>query len=127
MFRESTRQMAHRVHANERSVLATPGMRRVPWLQMRRLECPMATDFVLDDLIDTLRTRLSETLSLLMPDRPVEELTDRIEPIIQSTLERFDLVPRAAFDNQVAVLERLQVTLGELEQRVSALEAEQPS
>ena len=83
----------------------------------------MATDFVLDDLIDTLRTRLSETLSQLMPDRPVEELTDRIEPIIQSTLERFDLVPRKAFDNQVAVLERLQATLRELEQRISTLEA----
>lgn len=87
----------------------------------------MATDFALDDLIDTLRTRLSETLSLLMPDRPVEELTDRIEPIIQSTLERFDLVPREAFDNQVAVLERLQATLGVLEQRIITLEAEQPS
>ena len=87
----------------------------------------MATDFVLDDLIDTLRTRLSETLSLLMPDRPVEELTDRIEPIIQSTLERFDLVPREAFDNQVAVLERLQATLSELEQRISTLEADPPA
>ncbi len=87
----------------------------------------MATDFALDDLIDTLRSRLSDALSLLMPDRPVEELTDRIEPIIQSTLERFDLVPRQAFDHQVAVLERLQATLGELEARISELEAEGPT
>ena len=84
----------------------------------------MATDFALDDLIDTLRTRLSEALSGLVPDRPVDDLTDRIEPIIQSTLERFDLVPRQAFDNQVAVLERLQATLAELEARISELEAE---
>jgi len=87
----------------------------------------MATDFALDDLIDTLRSRLSDALSLLMPDRPVEELTDRIEPIIQSTLERFDLVPRQAFDHQVAVLERLQATLGELEARISELEADGPT
>ena len=83
----------------------------------------MAQDFALDDLIDTLRTRLGDALSGLVPDRPVDDLTDRIEPIIQSTLERFDLVPRRVFDNQVAVLERLNATVAELEGRIAELEA----
>ena len=83
----------------------------------------MANDFALDDVIDLLRSRLGESLSTLLPDRPVDDLTDRIEPIIQSTLERFDLVPRRAFENQVAVLERLQQRIVELEGRLANLEA----
>lgn len=87
----------------------------------------MANDYALDDLIDTLRSRLSETLSVLMPDRPIDDLTDRIEPIIQGTLERFDLVPRRAFENQVAALERVAARIDALEQRVAALESGRPS
>lgn len=86
----------------------------------------MAADFVLDDVIDTLRRRLTETLAALAPDQPVDELADRIEPIIQGTLERFDLVPRRAFDNQVAALKRAQERLEELEQRIAALEGTDP-
>jgi len=86
----------------------------------------MASEHGLDDVIDTLRSRLAETLSALMPDRPIDDLTDRIEPIIQGALERLELVPRAAFDAQVAALERLKERLATLEQRIADLERRHP-
>jgi BMFP domain-containing protein YqiC len=90
-------------------------------------ERAMARDFALDDVIDTLRAGLSETLATLVPERRVEDLADRIEPILQSTFERFDLVPRRAFERQVAALQRVERRLDELEQRVRALEDDNAS
>lgn len=77
----------------------------------------MDRDRFAEDLSDRLSSRLPPGLDALR-----EDLRRNFRAIIQSSLDRLDLVSREEFEVQRAVLERARARLGELEQRIAELE-----
>jgi len=75
--------------------------------------------FRLDDLARQLAQSLPQNLRALGDD-----LERNFRALLQSGLERMDLVTREEFDVQRAVLERTREKLEALEARLTALEAE---
>lgn len=51
-----------------------------------------------------------------------QEVKKNLKPLVESVLERMDLVTREEFDTQVMVLRRTREKLEALEQQVAALE-----
>ncbi len=54
------------------------------------------------------------------------DLEKNCRTALSALLERMDLVTREEFDIQLRLQQRLQETVGELRQRISALEGERP-
>lgn len=71
------------------------------------------------DALSRMANLLTEAVTRVLPNAAGADLT----PIIESTLARFELVPRDEFERQVAEVERLHGELARLEARIGALEA----
>lgn len=71
----------------------------------------------IDDLAKRLSAALPEGFTALRKD-----LESNFKAILQSGLERMDLVSRREFDVQAAVLQRTREQLNVLEQRLAELE-----
>ena len=72
---------------------------------------------LIDDLARRLGGSLPESLRSLR-----EDLEQNFKATLQSALGRLDLVTREEFDLRSDMLERARLRLGELEQRLEALE-----
>ncbi len=81
----------------------------------------MDRDRFAEDLSERLSSRLPPGLNALR-----EDLRRNFRAIIQSNLERLDLISREEFEVQKAVLERTRARLVELERRVAELEGHPP-
>jgi BMFP domain-containing protein YqiC len=84
----------------------------------------MTTQRPFPDAIETLTAKLSEALAAVLPAGADWQRT--LSPIIESTLERLELVPREDFERQRAQLERLSRDVAQLEERIAALEPRRP-
>lgn len=84
----------------------------------------MPADRPISDAIETLTTRLSEALAAVLPDGA--DWRDRLTPIVEGAMARFELVPRQDFERELANVERLQRDIASLEARISALEPSEP-
>lgn len=76
----------------------------------------------LDDLARRLADSVPEGLKNFGRD-----LEGNFKAVLQAQLARLDLVTRQDFDVQAAILARTQSRIGELEERLTALEAEKRS
>jgi len=76
------------------------------------------------DPLATITQRLSDALAAVLPAGA--DWQRRVEPIIEATLERLELVPREDFERQRAQLERLGAEVTRLEARIAALEGAAP-
>jgi BMFP domain-containing protein YqiC len=74
------------------------------------------------DALSRMASLLSEAVTRVMPNSAAADWQSRITPVIESTLARFELVPRDEFERQVAEVERLHGELARLEARIGALE-----
>jgi len=66
---------------------------------------------------------LSERIRELMRNSPAPDIEKNLRALLASWFDRMDLVMREDFDVQRKLLERAQLRLAELEDRVKALEA----
>ena len=80
----------------------------------------MPADNPITDAIESLTARLSEALAAVLPEGA--DWRGRLTPIVEATMERFELVPRQDFERALQHLEHLQADIALLEARISALE-----
>ena len=69
--------------------------------------------------LDDLAARIGKAVEA----SPVKDIEKTIKSMLTSGLSRLDVVPRAEFDTQAAVLAKTREKLEQLEARVAALEA----
>jgi ubiquinone biosynthesis accessory factor UbiK len=69
--------------------------------------------------LDDLAARIGKAVEA----SPVKDIEKTIKSMLTSGLSRLDVVPRADFDAQAAVLARTREKLEQLEARVASLEA----
>ena len=69
--------------------------------------------------LDDLAARIGKAVEA----SPVKDIEKTIKSMLTSGLSRLDVVPRADFDTQVAVLAKTREKLEQLEARVASLEA----
>ena len=66
---------------------------------------------------------LARRIGRLIEASPARDIEKNVKALLQSGLQRLDLVPREEFDIQATVLSRSREKLEALEQRVAELEA----
>lgn len=66
---------------------------------------------------------LARKIGRLVESSPAKDIEKNVKALLHSGLQRLDLVPRAEFDIQAAVLSRSRQKLEALELRVAELEA----
>ena len=66
---------------------------------------------------------LSERIRELLRDSPAQDIEKNMRALLAGWFDRMDLVMREDFEVQRKLLERAQIRLAELEDRVKALEA----
>ena len=71
------------------------------------------------DKLDELAKRIGQAIG----ESPAKDVEKNIKLVLQSALQRLDLVPREDFDLQTQVLQRTREKLEALEARVATLEA----
>ena len=69
-------------------------------------------------LLDDLAARIGKAVQA----SPMKEIDATVKSVLTSGLSRLDVVPRAEFDIQAAVLARTREKLEQLEARVAAME-----
>ena len=70
--------------------------------------------------LEALFKRLRETLGELAPD----PLMSQMRPVVEGFFEQFQLVPKRDYDAHIGKLQRLEVTVADLEARIAELEAD---
>jgi BMFP domain-containing protein YqiC len=80
----------------------------------------MPADRPIPDALANITAALSDALSRVLPDGP--DWRSRLTPVIEATIDRLELVPREAFERQLAQIERLTRDVARLEERIRALE-----
>ena len=70
------------------------------------------------DKLDELAKKISRAIS----ESPAKDVEKNIKALLQSALQRLDLVPREDFELQTQVLQRTREKLEALEARVATLE-----
>jgi len=73
--------------------------------------------------LDELAKKLSETLR----DSPAKDVERNVKAMLQSGLQRLNLVPRDEFEIQAQMLARTRDKLEALEARVAELESRRPT
>ena len=73
--------------------------------------------------LDELAKKLSETLR----DSPAKDVERNVKAMLQSGLQRLNLVPRDEFEIQTQMLARTRDKLEALEARVAELESRRPT
>ena len=73
--------------------------------------------------LDELAKKISQAIS----ESPARDVEKNIKALLQSALQRLDLVPREEFELQTQVLQRTREKLDALEPRVKTLEARRSS
>ena len=71
---------------------------------------------------DDLAARIGKAVE----SSPAKDIEKNVKAMLQSGLARLDVVTRAEFDTQAAVLAKTREKLEQLEQRVAELEARTP-
>ena len=71
------------------------------------------------DKLDELAKKIGQAIG----ESPAKDVEKNIKLVLQSALQRLDLVPREDFDLQTQVLQRTREKLEALEARVATLEA----
>lgn len=84
----------------------------------------MSADRPISDAIESLTARLSESLAAVLPDGA--DWRARLTPIVEATMEHFELVSRQDFERELRNVERLRGDIELLEARISALEPNEP-
>lgn len=74
-------------------------------------------------MLDELARRIGQTISA----SPAKDVEKNIKALLQSSLQRLDLVPREEFELQTQVLLRTREKLEALEARIAQLEARRAS
>lgn len=75
------------------------------------------------DKLDELAKKISQAIG----ESPAKDLEKNVKALLQSALQRLDLIPREEFELQTEVLRRTREKLEALEARISALESNRPS
>jgi hypothetical protein len=70
-------------------------------------------------MLDELATRIGQMIDA----SPAKDIEKNIKALLQSSLQRLDLVPREQFELQTQVLQRTREKLEALEARVAQMEA----
>jgi len=70
-------------------------------------------------MLDELATRIGQMIDA----SPAKDIEKNIKALLQSSLQRLDLVPREQFELQTRVLQRTREKLEALEARVAQMEA----
>ncbi len=76
-----------------------------------------------EGFIATFAAQLAEALRAGLDRDLPEDLSERLQPMLASTLKRLQLVPQAEFERQLVLLERLEQSARRLEARVAELES----
>jgi len=71
------------------------------------------------DKLDELAKKISQAIG----ESPAKDVEKNVKALLQSALQRLDLVPREDFELQTQVLQRTREKLETLEVRVATLEA----
>ena len=71
------------------------------------------------DRLDELARKISQAIG----ESPAKDIEKNVKALLQSALQRLDLIPREEFELQTEVLRRTREKLDTLEARVAALEA----
>ena len=71
------------------------------------------------DKLDELAKKISQAIG----ESPAKDVEKNVKALLQSALQRLDLVPREDFDLPTQVLQRTREKLEALEARVATLEA----
>jgi BMFP domain-containing protein YqiC len=71
------------------------------------------------DKLDELVKKISQAIG----ESPAKDVEKNIKALLQSALQRLDLIPREEFELQTQVLQRTREKLEALEARIEALEA----
>jgi BMFP domain-containing protein YqiC len=71
------------------------------------------------DKLDDLAKKISQAIG----ESPGKDIEKNVKALLQSALQRLDLIPREKFELQTEVLRRTREKLEALEARVAALEA----
>ena len=71
------------------------------------------------DKLDELARKISQAIG----ESPAKDVEKNIKALLQSALQRLDLIPREEFELQTQVLQRTREKLEALEARIEALEA----
>jgi BMFP domain-containing protein YqiC len=77
------------------------------------------------DVLRAIGESLGDAVSKLLPSADAPDIRARIDAAIESVLGRLDLVPREAYEAELAALRRLEAALARLEARLAALESAQ--
>jgi BMFP domain-containing protein YqiC len=75
------------------------------------------------DKLDELARKISEAIG----ESPAKDIEKNVKALLQSALERLDLIPREEFELQTEVLRRTREKLEALEARVATLESNRSS
>jgi BMFP domain-containing protein YqiC len=70
---------------------------------------------------------LAKKISQAIGESPAKDVEKNVKALLQSALQRLDLVPREEFELQTQVLQRTREKLEALEARVATLEARRSS
>ena len=71
------------------------------------------------DKLDELAKKIGQAIG----ESPAKDVEKNIKALLQSALQRLDLIPREEFELQTQVLQRTREKLEALEARIEALEA----
>ena len=71
------------------------------------------------DKLDELARKISQAIG----ESPAKDIEKNVKALLQSALQRLDLIPREEFELQTQVLRRTREKLEALEERVATLEA----
>ena len=71
------------------------------------------------DKLDELAKKISQAIG----ESPAKDIEKNVKALLQSALQRLDLIPREEFELQTDVLRRTREKLETLEARVASLEA----
>ena len=70
------------------------------------------------DKLDELARKISEAIG----ESPAKDIEKNVKALLQSALQRLDLIPREEFELQTEVLRRTREKLEALDARIAALE-----
>jgi ubiquinone biosynthesis accessory factor UbiK len=88
-------------------------------MRSARERVPLETNMLSTAMLDELARRIGQTIDA----SPAKDIEKNIKALLQSSLQRLDLVPREEFELQTQVLQRTREKLEALEARVAQMEA----
>jgi BMFP domain-containing protein YqiC len=91
------------------------------------MESSQSLKILLDMLRDELKNKLTAGIGIAPTANVETTLSNAIEVLRENLLDKFELVAKADYEAQIALLENMQAQLQDLEARLEALEQDPTS